>query len=144
MVLVLLFASVERFSVSRMRDFFIKSPQRHLAAISAGGRLHRRPVDWASNSCNKSLILNTRTFYVFFLNLWPQLFLTILTADFCTKKTFEIYKTNITSTYKRLTFNVIKTKLKDWTILTIEVWSQILDRMAGLGLGIRQRLLTIS
>ena len=38
---------------------------------------------------------------------------------------------------------VVKTTMKDWRKLTVETWSQKLGRMAGLGLRIRQRMLTI-
>ena len=39
---------------------------------------------------------------------------------------------------------VIETKNKDWTNLTIKMWYQKFIKMASFGLGILQRLLTIS
>ena len=74
--------------------FFIGSPVRHVADIYAGGGHPRRPVDWASDSSRKSLMLNILDLFMYLKNIHIY-FITILTAYFYRWKTFEIFKSNL-------------------------------------------------
>ena len=58
----------------------------------------------------------------------PNNFLTILTADLCPQKALEFLKPNVqVLTSEGLGFI---TNMKDWTKLTVRIWSQKLNRMA--------------
>ena len=131
----------------------VRGPQRHLAAVSGGGRRRRSSVDWASDSYRSSLLLadptclcnfqtkNKKSKFRFFSIFYHSFFLTISMPHFCKKNTFEIFKPNLqllTDCWQSCHQNN-KERLK---IMTIETLSQKLGSMAGLGLRICQRMLT--
>ena len=133
----------------------VRGPQRHLAAVSRGGRRHHCSVDWASDSYRSSLLLTDPTClcifqtknkkkhkFRFFLvsfttTIFSQFSRPIFVRKIRLKSLNQIYR------YLRTADSpVIKTTKKIEKKTAIETWSQKLASMAGLGLRIRQRMLT--
>ena len=84
---------------------------------------------------------NNKRKYIFFLSIFflSQLLLLILVHKICWKYWKQIYKEIRTPDGL-----AIKTKMKYGTKLTIEIWSQKLNRLAIIGLGMRHKLVTNS
>ena len=113
-------------------------PQRHLATISCGNRRHHRRVHRASDSCSSSFLLTDPTYLCIFQTQKKNIFFLIIfysRAHFCKENTFK----SLNQSYRYLqTADSLLVKKK----LSVETWSQKLNRTAGLGLRIRQRMLT--
>ena len=128
------------------------SPQRHLEAVSVNCRPHR-PVDSASNNWKKVLFLKFQPVYVFFLikkikqTKFIFFFLNPIHQLFShNSRGWFLYIRDVWNIYRYLRTPeglLIKTKMKGWKKLTVEIWSQNFYVMACLGLEVRQRLLTI-
>ena len=138
----------------------IGDQERHLAAVSGifrnsgGGRCCCRPVDKASDSCRSNLLLKDPTYLcilqtktrkklikVFNIIFYHIFFLPVFTPHFSKKKTFEIFKQNLqvlTDCWRPCHQN----NIESWKKLTVKTWSQKIGSLPGLGLRIRQKILT--
>ena len=82
----------------------IRGTQRHLAAISGGGRRHPRPVDWSGEMVSFSLFRegldillfkNKKNLILFFSIILNSIyFQAIQTAVFYQKDTYKNFRTN--------------------------------------------------
>ena len=132
----------------------IRSTQRHLVAVSGGGRRRRYSVDGPSDSYRSSLLLTDPTCLCIFqtkkqknTNLgFPVSFTTTFFSRFSRPifvRKIRLKSLNHIYRYLRTADSlVIKTTKKDREKLTIKTWSQKLGSMAGLGLRICRRMLT--
>ena len=86
----------------------IRGTQRHLAAVSAGGRRRRRPVDWPADSWRSNLLLYLTTCFCIFLSQNKKnkiiifyiicnftYFKAIQAAVFYKKNAFEMFKSSL-------------------------------------------------
>ena len=82
--------------------FLSRGTQRHLAAISGGGRRHPRPVDWAGEMVSFSLfregldMLLLQNIYIYCFNviLNSIYFQAIQTAVFYQKNMYKMFRPN--------------------------------------------------
>ena len=129
----------------------VRGPQRHLAAVSGGGRRCRCSVDWASDSYRSSLLLTDPTCLCIFQtknkkNTNLGFFSVSFTTTFFSRFLHPIFVRKIRLKSLNQIYRYLRTAdspvIKTIKKLTIETRSQKLDSMAGLGLRICRRMLT--